>query len=289
METKDLGLFGPDSVTWRLHSHPSMMVGGLRALLVQALNPLAMAGVDRYSKFREDLWGRLDRTTEFVMVTTFGDTASAEKAAARVRAIHGRVQGIDKVTGLPYRADDPDLLLWVHAVEVDSFLAAHRHYGGRVTPEDADGYVAEMVRAAELVGLEARSVPASVAELNDYLQGVTGLLLTPAAREGMEVMLSPPLPLAARPLWKLIAAATVATMPPDIRTLYGLEWFKPAGLGIRLNVAALCRAMDLILPGPPQVRQARARARSLEAPSVVDERRRRTPDLGHHGRIVEVT
>nr|MBA3349966.1 DUF2236 domain-containing protein [Actinomycetota bacterium] len=257
MVDRDLGLFGPDSVTWMVHSDPSMMVGGLRALLVQALNPLAMAGVDRYSLFREDLWGRLDRTTEFVLVTTFEDTDSAAKAAARVRAIHARVRGIDGVTGRPYRADDPDLLLWVHAVEVDSFLAAYRHYGGRLTPADADRYVAEMVRAAELVGLRADAVPASVSELSDYLAGVTGLLLTPAAREGMEVMLSPPLPLAARPLWKLIAAATVAIMPPDLRALYGLEWFAPAGFGLRLNVAALCRALNLILPGPPQVRQAR--------------------------------
>ncbi len=289
MENRDLGLFGPDSVTWRIHSDPSMMVGGLRALLVQALNPLAMAGVDLYSRFREDLWGRLDRTTEFVMVTTFGDTASAEKTAARVRAIHGRVQGIDNITGRPYRADDPDLLLWVHAVEVDSFLAAYRHYGGRLTTADADRYVAEMVRAAELVGLAAEAVPSSVAELDGYLEGVTGLLLTPAASEGMQVMLAPPLPLAARPLWKLIAAATVAIMPADIRALYGLEWFKPASLVLKLNVAALCRAINLVLPGPPQVRQARARARALEAPSVVAERRRRTPDLSHHRRVVEVT
>ena len=289
MDDRDLGLFGPDSVTWRVHSDPSMMVGGLRALLVQALNPLAMAGVDRYSLFREDLWGRLDRTTEFVLTTTFGDTASAEKAAARVRAIHGRVRGIDGITGRPYRADDPELLLWVHAVEVDSFLTAYHHYGGRLSPAEADGYVAEMVRAAELVGLRAQAVPSSVAELDGYLAGVTGLLLTPAAREGMQVMLSPPLPLAARPLWGLIAAATVATMPPDIRALYGLQWFKPASLVLKLNVTALCRAINLVLPGPPQVRQARARARALKSPSVVAERRRRTPDLGHHRRVVEVT
>lgn len=289
METRDLGLFGPHSVTWRLHSHPSMMVGGLRALLVQALNPLAMAGVDRYSRFRDDLWGRLDRTTEFVMVTTFGDTESAEKAGARIQAIHRRVRGFDEVTGRHYRADDPELLLWVHAVEVDSFLTAYRLYGGRLTDEDADRYVAEMVGAAKLVGLGPHGVPSSVAGLTDYLAGVTGLLLTPAAREGMEVMLAPPLPLAARPLWRLIAAATVASMPPDIRAIYGLDWFGPATFGLRLNVAALCRAVDLLLPGPPQVRQARALARSLEAPSVVPERRRRPPDLGHHRRVVQVT
>ncbi|MDQ3642566.1 MAG: DUF2236 domain-containing protein, partial [Actinomycetota bacterium] len=115
--------------------------------------------------------------------------------------------------------------------------------------DEADRYVAEMVRAAELVGLEASAVPASVAELDGYLAGVTGLLLTPAAREGMEVMLSPPLPLAARPLWRLIAAATVAIMPPDIRALYGLEWFAPASFGLKLHVTALCRAINLILPG----------------------------------------
>ena len=131
----DAGIFGPDSVAWRLHADPVMLVGGLRALLVQALEPRAMAAVDQHSKFREDPWGRLERTTNFVLATTYGDTATAEAAAARVRKVHARIHGVDPVTGLPYAANDPDLLLWIHAVEVESFLLAYRTYAGRLSRE----------------------------------------------------------------------------------------------------------------------------------------------------------
>ncbi len=120
----DAGFFGPDSVAWRLHSDPVMLAGGMRALLVQALNPRAMAAVDQFGKFREDPWGRLERTSNFVLATTFGDTATAEAAAARVRAVHTRIFGVDPHTGTAYSATDPDLLLWIHAVEVESFVRA---------------------------------------------------------------------------------------------------------------------------------------------------------------------
>ena len=128
--TGDAGIFGPDSVAWRLHADPAMLVGGLRALLVQALEPRAMAAVDQHSKFREDPWGRLERTTNFVVSTTYGDTAAAEAAAGIVRKVHERIHGTDPVTGLPYSGSDPDLLLWIHAVEVESFLLAYRTYAG---------------------------------------------------------------------------------------------------------------------------------------------------------------
>ncbi|HEX5586086.1 MAG TPA: oxygenase MpaB family protein, partial [Acidimicrobiia bacterium] len=152
----DSGVFGPDSVAWRLHADPVMLVGGLRALLVQALEPRAMAAVDQHSLFREDPWGRLARTTSFVMHTTYGDTAAAEAAAARVRAVHTRVHGIDPVTGRSYRGNEPELLLWIHAVEVDSFLLAYRTYAGHLSRADGDRYVAEMGRVAEMVELPAR-------------------------------------------------------------------------------------------------------------------------------------
>src|SRR5205823_3893975 len=101
---------------------PVMLVGGMRALLVQALEPRAMAAVDQFGKFREDPWGRLDRTTQFVLATTYGDVAAAEAAAERVRSVHATVRGIDPYTRRAFSADDPDLLLWIHAVEVDSFV-----------------------------------------------------------------------------------------------------------------------------------------------------------------------
>jgi uncharacterized protein (DUF2236 family) len=118
----DPGLYGPDSVTWRVHADPTMALSGLRALLLQAVHPLAMAGVAQHSDFREDPWGRLFRTAEYVGVTTYGTTSQARRAGAKLRGIHGRLAGIEPETGITYRVNDPHLLRWVHCVEVESFL-----------------------------------------------------------------------------------------------------------------------------------------------------------------------
>lgn len=255
----DAGLFGPKSVTWRIHADPSMLVGGLRSLLVQALHPLAMAGVDQHSDYRVDPWGRLRRTTEYVMTTTFGDTASAERAGAVVRAIHERVRGTDPVTGRAYGASDPELLAWVHNVEVHSFLTAFRRYGGTLSPAEADRYVAEMSRAAPLVGLAQDAVPRTAADLSGVLRATTGLQVTPAAREGLKTILSPPMPAALRPLYAVPAAAAVGLMPRHLRAMYGLPWFPPAGPSVHLTTLALSRALRAVLPGPPQRGEARRR------------------------------
>ena len=200
----DPGLFGPDSVAWRLHADPAMITGGLRALLVQALEPRAMAGVDQHSRYREDPWGRLRRTTEFVGLTTYGDTATAEAACAKVRQVHERIRGVDPVTGCEYSASDPDLLLWIHAVEVDSFVTAYRVFAGRLSDEDADRYVAEMVQVAELVELPKGMAPRTMGELHEYLDSVEGLRMTDAAREGMRTIFFPPMPVQFRPVWGLV-------------------------------------------------------------------------------------
>jgi uncharacterized protein (DUF2236 family) len=263
--TDDLGLFGPDSVTWRIHADPSMLIGGLRALLVQALHPVAMAGVAQHSDYQDDPWGRLQRTVDYVVTTTFGDTATALAAGARVRAVHTRVRGLDPVTGRSYRADDPDLLLWVHAVEVHSFLAAYRRYGGLLSPADADRYLVEMVRAAELVGLDPAHVPGSTDELRRYLQGVSGLTLTPAARAAMAQILSPPLPLPLRPFWVVPTTAAVALLPQWARDLYGLSWFPPLGMPVRVGTFSLLRLLNILVPSHPAIRQAQGRARSQAA------------------------
>ena len=229
----DHGLFGPDSVAWRLHADPVMLAGGLRALLVQALEPRAMAGVDQHSGYREDPWGRLRRTTQFVGLTTYGDTPTAEAACAKVRAVHEHIRGVDPVTGRAYAANDPDLLLWIHAVEVDSFVDAYRAYAGRLSDADADRYVVEMARVAELVELPRGMAPQSLGELREYLRGVPDLQVTPAAREGMRTIFFPPMPLQLRPLWGLVTAATVAIMPKDARRMYRLPWPPPATLPLR--------------------------------------------------------
>ena len=130
-----------------------MFVGGLRALLLQSLHPLAMAGVADHSDFRSDPWGRLQRTAEFLTWTTFGTAEQAERACRRVRAVHSTVKGTAP-DGRPYDATDPHLLRWVHLAEMDSFLAAHQRYGTpRLDAAQRDGYVADMARVGEAVGV----------------------------------------------------------------------------------------------------------------------------------------
>src|SRR5215472_15641880 len=151
----DDGFFGPASVAWRISGDLTAPVAGLRALIIQALHPLAMAGVDQHSNWRADPVGRLAATSAYVSTITFGERAGAERAAARVRRIHERVTGVDPVTGQEYSASDPALLLWVHAALVDSNLAARELFGIPTSADDADRYVEEMVVAAELVGVPA--------------------------------------------------------------------------------------------------------------------------------------
>src|SRR3954467_13238205 len=139
----DPGLFGPGSFTWRVHADPLMGIAGLRALLLQALHPVVLAGVTQNSSFRTDPWGRLFRTAEFVGTITYGSTAEAMRAGARVRGVHRRVRGVDDRTGREFRATDPELMLWVHCCEVQSFLYTAVRGGLRLSAPEQDAYYAE--------------------------------------------------------------------------------------------------------------------------------------------------
>jgi uncharacterized protein (DUF2236 family) len=262
----DLGLFGPDSVAWRLHADPVMLVAAMRGLLVQALEPRAMAGVDQHSDYKQDPWRRLDRTVRFILGTTYGDTATAEQAVAAVRRIHQRVRGVDAVTGRPYSASDPDLILWIHAVETHSIVIAYRRYAGSVSDDDADRYVVEMSRVAELVGLPAGMAPRSMGELREYLRGMHDQLqLTPAARDAMRMIFNPPMPLPLLPvraLWAIPSAAAIAILPRVARRAYGLPWPHPVTPSVRAAVFALTRFLNLLPIESPEIRAARLRLRA---------------------------
>src|ERR1700752_3569270 len=176
----DDGFFGPASVAWRVSTDLASPVAGLRSLLMQALHPLAMAGVDQHSGWRRDPVGRLAATLAYLTTITFGDPAAAAHAAGRGRGIHDHVRGTDAVTGRPYAAGDPALLLWVHAALVDSVLAARSLVGTALPAADSNRYVAEMVTAAELTGVPRRLVPSNVPELDLYIASVRpGLCCTP--------------------------------------------------------------------------------------------------------------
>lgn len=262
----DVGYFGPDSVTWRIHGSASTFVGGMRALLYQALHPRAMAGVDQFSDFRSRPWRRLVRTIDYVLVHTYGTTAQADEAAARVRKMHRGVRGTDPVTGKPYAADDHDLLEWIHAVEVDSYLEAYRAYGPGISDADADRYVAERVRSVELLGLPAGRAPASAAELKGYLASVEPeLVLSDSARGVRKLVLRSPVPFPFNTPLRLPGAAAAVILPPSIRSMYGLRWPGPVDAAVRLAGRLACATIGPFVPDAPVVRAAKRRARSAKA------------------------
>lgn len=276
-EDVDLGLFGPDSVSWRVHAEPILWVAGLRALYLQALLPRAIEGVVQNSNYRDDPWGRLMRTAEYVGTVIYGTTADAERAAERLRRLHERLRARDPRTGEQFRIDDPELLRWVHVTEVDSFVTTARRSGLALSEEDVDRYLAEQVRAAELVGLDPDGVPASAAEVEDYYRGMRpALALTAPAIDVARFLAVPPMPRGlgwtpARPAWVGVAAAGFALLPRWARRLYRMPGLPTtdvaATVTARLGRAVLA-AMPL-KPGPiylDAMRRADAvRSRSAEA------------------------
>jgi uncharacterized protein (DUF2236 family) len=256
----DDGFFGPASVAWRVSTDLASPVAGLRSLLMQALHPLAMAGVDQHSGWRRDPVGRLAATSAYLATVTFGDRAVAEQAAARVRRIHERVRGVDAVTGRPYAAGDPALLLWVHAALVQSSLAAGRAFGTPLSAQDSDCYVEEMTVAAELVGVRRPLVPASVAELERYITSVRpGLSCTPAAMESMAYLLNPPgLDEETAGFWQDVRDAAIAVLPEWARQMYGYD-APPLSPGRRTEIRQSLGVLDAMFLSQPGVLEARQR------------------------------
>jgi uncharacterized protein (DUF2236 family) len=257
----DDGFFGPASVTWRVTTDLSAPVAGLRSLLMQALHPLAMAGVDQHSNWRLDPVGRLAATSAYEATVTFGDRASASRVAQQVQKIHTRVRGTDTVTGQPYAASDPALLLWVHVALVDSALAASRIFGASLTDADADAYVAEMRIAAELLGVPREIIPASAATLAEYIGGVRPeLRCTPAAAESMSYLLDPPgLDEDIAELWQDIKDAAIIALPGWARELYGYLDPGPLTAERRTEIRQALGVLDAVFMGEPGVLEARQR------------------------------
>ncbi|MDM7830308.1 oxygenase MpaB family protein [Cellulomonas edaphi] len=218
-ETPGPRWFEPGSPVRVVHGDASMFVGGIRALLLQALHPAAMAGVAGHSGYKSDPWGRLARTSTFLAVTAFGTADDAQAAVDRVRAIHERVRGTSP-DGVRYRASDPDLLRWVHVAEIDSFVTAHRLVGEHPLDDAGyDGYVAQMATVADRLGVI--DAPTTVAALDDQLEDYRAeLAVSSQARDTIDFLLrEPPVPKTLRLPYKGLSALAVSSLQPWARAM----------------------------------------------------------------------
>ncbi|GAB3920437.1 oxygenase MpaB family protein [Microlunatus endophyticus] len=212
----------PDSPVREVHGDIAMLVGGLRALLLQSLHPVAMQAVSDHSGYRSDPWGRFRRTAAFIGATTYGSVDRAGEQIALVRRIHDRVTG-QMPDGTPYRADDPELLMWIHVAEADSFLAANQAFARNPLPASRiDRYLADFARTAEALGVI--DPPRTHDQLNRRVAGFRPLLRgsEPSQDAARLLLWDPPISGPARAGYRVLAAGAVATLPAWARSELGL-------------------------------------------------------------------
>jgi uncharacterized protein (DUF2236 family) len=209
----DPGLFGPQSVVWKVHADFSaMMVGGLSSLMIQALHPRALAAVWDHSNFREQLKARLGRTALFVASTTYGGVELASKSIERVNAIHAKIEGLDQ-QGKPYKANEPHLLRWVHLIETVSFLNAYQHLALRpLSASDCNRYVVEMNKVGQMLG--ATNLPTTMQDLqNAIAQYESELVFDNRTRETIQSIENYAVGLTEKPFFALILKSSFDIVP----------------------------------------------------------------------------
>jgi uncharacterized protein (DUF2236 family) len=259
----DAGLFGPDSVSWRVHRETSVLFGGGRALLLQAAHPLVIAGARETGFYEHDPWKRLERTLFFTYTLTFGSSEDAHRAADHINGVHENVHGIDPVTGRSYDALDPDLLLWVHACLVDSALLFERYTVGELDDDGRQRFHEEQMISAELLGLPRSRVPPTVPELRAYMAEVVerDLLVTDAARAVATLLRSPPPNTPWRTVLRALSWWAFGTLPPALREAYGVRWNSLREARLRAELAALRIARPML---PRRVRLIEPAVRAID-------------------------
>jgi uncharacterized protein (DUF2236 family) len=264
--------FGPEDPVWRVHEDASMFPGGIAALLLQTLHPLAMAGVAGHSGYRSDPWGRLTRTGDYIATTTYATIPDAEALIQRVRARHDQVRGKD-YRGRPYRASDPELLAWVHAAEVQAFLWAYQAYGrAPLSPREADLYVEQAGLPAAKLGVP--DPPCSVAELTAVIEGMRPRLeASPEALDTVDFLLrTPPVTGPAQYGYRLLAYGAVAVLPYWVRSMLGIA-LPEAGMPLASGLGRFgTAAVRWGLAGVQNRRSASPAARAKEAGREGDHR-----------------
>ena len=277
---RDLGYFGPDSVSWQVHREVTVLFGGARAVLMQAAHPLVIAGARETGFYERNPWKRLQRTLILTYTITFGSKAEAHAAADRINDVHTRIQGVDEITGRPYDALDPHLLLWVHACLVDSALLFEQLTVGRLDDAGRQRFHEEQMLAAELVKIPREIIPPTVPELRAYMAGVLDrgeLLVTESARRVAELFYHPPAEAEWRPVLKGVSRLAFATLPPPLRNEFGIRLGPAKRSAMRATFAAARLTRPLL---PPKVRyiapyqEWRLRQKGIEPSQDVEEARK---------------
>jgi uncharacterized protein (DUF2236 family) len=263
------GYFAPESMIRLLGNTPlTPMLGGGTAVLLQVAHPLVAAGVAQHSDYHRDLWKRLARTLGALYSIAFGTRAEAERAGAAVRAVHAHVRGTTQTdlgpfpAGTPYSAEDPELMLWVHATLVYASLSTYQRFERRLTADEQERYYAEMAVVAQLFGTPAGVIPPRLGDFREYFAAQLdspAITVTPLAAEIASVILEAPLPVALRLFAPAHRLATAAQLPTRLRREYGLRWtvahelaLPLAAHGMKLATKPLLRAASRIAP-PPKV------------------------------------
>ena len=235
-------------MTWRVNGEAVLLLGGGRALILQVAHPKVAAGVAEFSNYRQDPWGRLYRTLDVTLKIAFGDPRTSRAAAEGLRRAHHRVVGTDD-RGEPYRALDPDLLLWVHATLIDTALTIYERYVAALTPRERDVYYGEMKALGEAYSIPSSAMPADHAAFRRYWASMLaeGLRITDTTHEVADALLRPDLPRLAWPAIEAIRLVTTGTLPEPLRDELGLDW----GPGRERLLGASQLAIRRLLPALP--------------------------------------
>lgn len=249
--SRDAGLFGPSSISWQVHGETTVLFGGARALLMQAAHPLLIASARHTGFYKRNPWQRLERTLQLTYAMTFGTVDEATRAVEHINEVHRFVRGVDEVTGLPYDAFDPDLLLWVHACLVDSALLFESLTVGRLNDDGRERFHQEQMVIAEMLGLSSDRIPPTVPELRDYIDGMVAggaLQVTDATRDFVTLFRNPPREATWRPVLRLVVGWAFATLPQPLAEQYGVRPSLVRMAGARASL----RALRILRPALPR-------------------------------------
>jgi uncharacterized protein (DUF2236 family) len=242
-----VAVFGPGSLTWRVNGEAVLLLGGGRALLLQVAHPGVAAGVAEFSNYREDPWRRLYRTLDTTLSIVFGDDETSKAASTRLRRVHTRVAGADD-RGEPYRALDPELLLWVHATLIDTSLTIYTRYVSQLTPDELERYYDEMKALGEAHSIPREAMPADYEAFRGYWDSMLeeGLRVTETTRDVADAVLRPDLTPLAWPALELLRMVTVGTLPAGLRADLGLAWGPARDRALAGSQLAVRRLMPLL-------------------------------------------